>query len=130
MTLIGNVLKPLGQSVLISCGLTAASATDAAIHKKTFGSGNDTLIISNKEMYDIMKIVKFLEESGLLTKSVSETIKNETKKQKRGFLGMLSGILGDSLLGNLLIDKGIIRACEGTIRAGQDFKAAPSFNKF
>ena len=79
--LIGNVLKPLNKSVLIPLGLTtAASATDAAIHKKMFGSVNTTLIISNEEMNDIMKIIKSLEESGLLIKGVSETIKNEVKK--------------------------------------------------
>ena len=63
--LIGNVLKPLAKSVLISLGLTvAASAVDAAILQKRFGSGMTTLIISNEEMNDIMKIVKSLEESG------------------------------------------------------------------
>ena len=56
-----NILKTLAKSVLVPLGLTAAaSATDAAIHKKIFGSGTATLIISNEEMYDIMKIVKFL----------------------------------------------------------------------
>ena len=65
------------KTVLIPLGLTAAeSATDAAIYKKMFGSGKTTLIISNEEMNDIMKIVKSLEESGLLMKDVSETIKN------------------------------------------------------
>ena len=73
-----NVLKPLAKSVFIPLGLTvAASATDAAIHKKIFGSNMTTLIISNEEMDDIMKIVKLLEESGLLIKGVRETIKNE-----------------------------------------------------
>ena len=87
MSSIGNVLKPLAKSVLIPLGLTAAaSATDAVIHKKMFGPGFITLIISNEEMNDIMKIVKSLEESWLLIKGVSETIKNEGKKQKRGFL--------------------------------------------
>ena len=57
--------------------------TDAAIHKKMFGSGNTTLIISNEEMNDIMKIVKSFEESSLSIKGVSETIKN-TQKKKRG----------------------------------------------
>ena len=60
----------------------AASATDAAIHKKMFGSGFATLIISNEEMNDIMKIFKSLEESRLLIKGVFETIKNELKEQK------------------------------------------------
>ena len=75
-----NVLKPLAKSILIPLGLTAAaSAADAAIHKKIFGSGITTLIISNEEMNDIMKIVKSLQESDLLIKVVSETIKNEAK---------------------------------------------------
>ena len=61
-------------------GLTAAaSAADAAIHKKMFGSGTTTLLILNEEMNDIMKIVKSLEESGLLINGVSRTIKNEAK---------------------------------------------------
>ena len=89
-----NVLKPLPKSVLIPLGLTAAaSATDAAIHKKMFGSGmrpsdlakQATLIISNEEINDIMKIVQSLEESGWLMKVVSETKKNETKEQKEDF---------------------------------------------
>ena len=68
-----------------------------------------------------MKIVKSLEETGLLIKGVSETIKNEAKEQKGGFLVMLLGTLGASLLVNLLTGKGNIKAGEGTIRAGQDF---------
>ena len=86
-----NVLKPLAKRVLIPLVLTAvaAAATDADIHKKMFGSSNTTLIISNQEMNDIVKIVKSLEESGLFIKSLSETIKNEAKLQKAGFLGML-----------------------------------------
>ena len=84
-------------------------------------SGFTTLIICNEEMNDIMKIVKSLEESGLLIKGVSETIKNEAKEQKGGFLGMLLGTLGASLLANLLTGTGKIRAGEGTIRAGKNF---------
>ena len=68
-----NVLKPLAKSVLIPLGLTAAaSASDKAIHKKMFGSGNTTLIISNEKMDDIMKIIKSLKESGLLVKGISK----------------------------------------------------------
>ena len=75
-----NVLKPLAKSVFILLGLTsAASATDTAIHKKILRSFITTLIISNEEMYDIMKIVESLEEPGLLVKGVIKTIKNETK---------------------------------------------------
>ena len=78
LPLIGNVRKPLAKSVLISSGLTAtASATEAAILNKMFGSAFITLIISNEEMEDIMKIVKPFEDSGLLIRGVSETIKNE-----------------------------------------------------
>ena len=60
-----------------------------------------------------MKIIKSLEDSGILLKGVTKTIENETKEQKRGFLSMLLGILGASLLGNLLSGKGIVRAGEG-----------------
>ena len=128
MPLMKNVLKPLA-NVLISLGLTAAaSAADAAIHKKIFGSGVTKLIISNIDMNDIMKIVKSLEEFGLLVKDVSETVKNGAKEQKGGLLGMLLGTVCASLLGNLLTGRGTIitvedtvRAGEGTVRAGQDF---------
>ena len=70
-----------------------------------FGSGTTTLIISNEEMVDTMKMVKYLEDPRLLIKDVSETIKNEARKQKGGFLNMLLGTLGSSLLGNLLTSK-------------------------
>ena len=138
MPLKGNVLKTLTKSVLIPLGLTAAvAATDAAIHKKMFGSGVKTFLILNEEMNDIMKMVKSLEKSGLLIKWVSKTIKNKAKEQKGGFLGMLLGTLGASLLGNVLTGKGTIAwnqgqgtiragectfsAGEGTVRTGQDF---------
>ena len=87
-----------------------------------FGSDATTLIISNEEMDDIMKIVKSLGESGLLIKGISQTIKNEAKEQKRGFLSMLLGTLGASLLGNLLTGEGTIRAGEGPFRAGQEIQ--------
>ena len=74
-------------------------------------------------MNDIMKIIKFLEESGLLVKGLSKRTKNEAKEQKGGFLSMLLGALGASILGNLLTCKSTIRVGEGTIRAGQDFKS-------
>ena len=122
LSLIGNVLKPLAKSVLIPLVLTAAaSATAAAIHKKMLGLAIATLIILNEETSDIKKIVKSFEESRLLIKGVSETIKNEAKEEKGGFLSMLLGALGASLLGNLLTVKGTIRAGEGTIRAGENF---------
>ena len=109
LSLIKNAIKPLAKSVLISLGLTAvASAADARIHKKILGSGhnnNVTLIISNDEINDVIKIIKSLKDSGLLLRGVTETVKNEVKEQKLGFLSMLSGTLGASLLGNLLTGK-------------------------
>ena len=81
------MIKPLAKSVLIPLGLTAAaSEADAGIHKKLLGSrhhpSSTILIISKNEMEDIIKIVKFLEDSGLLLKGVTETVQNEVKKTK------------------------------------------------
>ena len=107
--------------------LTAvASATDAAFQKKIYVSGMNKLIISNEEMKDVMKVVKYLEESSLLTKDVSETIKNEANNQKSGLASMLLGTLAASVIGNVLIVKaeipgqGITRAVKGAIRAGEE----------
>ena len=104
LPLMKSVIKPLAKSVLIPFGLTAAaSVADAGIHKKILGSGhnnNTTLIISNDEMDDILKIVKSLEDSGVLLKGVSKTIQHEAKEQRGGFLSMLLGTLGASLLGD------------------------------
>ena len=87
---------------------------------KIIGSGMVALIISNEEMEDILKIVKSLEESGLVIKGDSVTIKNEAKKQKGGFLPMLLGTLVASLLGNALAVKGVIRAGGGVTKEGQN----------
>ena len=136
--LLGPLLKtglPLikkcekAKSVLIPLGLTAAaSASDAGIHKKILGSENKaTLIISNDEINDIFEIVKSLEDSGLLLKGVTETVQNEVKEQKGGFLSTQLGTSRASLLGNLLTGQGINRAeqgrginiaGEGIVRAG------------
>ena len=128
-----KVAVPLAKNILAPLGIiAAASAIDAGIQKKIHGSGRllsfspwtTTLIISNKEMNDIMKIVQALEDSNILLKGVTKTIKNETKEQKGGFLSMLLGTLGASLLGNLLTGKGIVRAGSGNnkgkgiVRAG------------
>ena len=83
------------------------------LKKKKHGSGNTTLIISNEEMNDILKIIEALENSDILLKGVAKTIKNETKEQKRGFLSMLLGTLGASFLRNLLAAKEILRAGSG-----------------
>ena len=86
-----------------------------------------TLIISNNEVVDIIKIVKSLEDYGLLVEGFTKTVQNEVKEQKGGFLSMLLSTLGESLLGNLLTGKGIYRAGkgkginragEGVLRAG------------
>ena len=95
----------------------AASTTDAALNKKIPGPGNHTtLIISNDDMQGLLKIVKSLEDSGILLNGITETVKNEVKKQKDGFLSMLLGTLGDLLTKNLS-GRGVTRAGEGTIKA-------------
>ena len=111
---------PLAKNVLAPLGLTAAmSAIDGSIQKKIHGSGVK-LIIEQEDMKYIIKIIKAVENSGILLKGVSKTIKNETKEQKDGFLSMLPGTLGASLLGNLLSGgKGIMRAGDGIVRAGE-----------
>ena len=90
-----------------------------------FGFGNTTLIISIEKVSNIMKIIKCLEESGLLIKGVSETSKNEANKQKGGFLSMSLGTLGASLLGSLLIGKGTIRA---VFEMQKYYQNEPKFN--
>ena len=98
-----NVLAPLGIAA-------AASAIDTGIQKQIHGYGTTILIISNKEMNDMIKIVQALEDSNVLLKGVTKAIENKTKEQKGRFLSMLLGTLGASLLGNILARKGIARA--------------------
>ena len=129
--LAGRLMKvalPLAKNVLAPLGLTAAmSAIDGSILKKIHGAGVK-LIIEQEDMNYIMKIIKALENSGILLKGVSKTIKNETKEQKGGFLSMLLGTLGAGLLGNLLTGrKGIMRAGDGIVRAGEGSKKNPKF---
>ena len=83
-------------------------AADAAFQSKIYGSGTAALIISNKEMEDIIKAVKSLN-------------KNKSKEQKKGFLSMLLGKLAATILGNTLAGRGVIQAGEGLIRAGENF---------
>ena len=115
-----KVAMPLAKNVLAPLGLTAAmSAIDGGIQKKIHGSGVK-LIIEQKDMKDIMKIIKALETFGILLKGVSKAIIDETKEQGGGFLSILLGTLGASLLGNLLTGgKGIMRAGDGIVRAGR-----------
>ena len=124
LPLMKSVIKPLAKSDLVPLGLTAAaSAADAGIQKKILEPGhNATLLISNDEIEHILKIVKSLEDSGILLKGVCETIKNESKEQRGGLLSMLLGTLGASLLGNMLAGKGVLRAGEGTTRVAIDLK--------
>ena len=101
LPLLKSAIKPLGLLDLIA----ESSAIDAGVQKKIYGGGSKTLIISNEEINDKMKIVQDLEDSGIFLNGVTKTIKNETKEQKGG--------LGASLLGNLLTGKGTVRAGEG-----------------
>ena len=122
IVLAKNVLAPLRITA-------AASAINARIEKKIHGSGSKILIISNEKMNDIMKIVQALEDSNILLKGVTKTIKNETKEQKGGFLSMLLGTLGASLLGNLLAGKGIVRAGSGNKKGKGIVRAGPGNKK-
>ena len=99
--------------------------------KKILESGhNTTLIISNDEKKDILKIAKSPEDSRLLLEGFSETIKNEARKQKGRFLSMLLGTLGAILLGNMLAGKGVITAGEGTAIVGYGTKKSSLKNNF
>ena len=123
LPLMKSVINSLAKSVLIPLGLTAAAlAADAEIHKKILVSGsNTTLIISNKDMDDLIKKVKSLEDSGLLLKGITESVQNEVKEQKGGFLSMLLGTLGASLLGNLLTGKDAFHAKKEEIKKVKEY---------
>ena len=137
--LAGPLMKvAMAKDVIAPLGLTAAmSAVDGSIQKKIHGSGVK-LIIEQEDMNDIMKIIEALENSGILLKGITKTIENETKEQRGGFLSMLLGTFGASLLGNLLTGKGIMRAGDGIVRAGSGskkkklkfFVTFSSFNKY
>ena len=125
-----KVALPLAKNILAPLDLTAImSAIDGSIQKKIHGSGVE-LIIEQEDMNDIMKIIKALENSGILLKGVSKTIKNETKEQRGGFLSMLLGTLGTSLLGNLLTGgKHIKRAGDGIVSGGDGIVRAGTGSK-
>ena len=134
--LLSKLAGPLMKVALPLVLSAAMSAIDGSIQKKIHGLGVK-LIIEQEDTKD-MKIIKALENSGILLKGVSKTIKNETKEQRGGFLSMLLGTLGASLLGNLLTGgKGIMRAGEGSIAsrikgdgivcAGSASKKTPKF---
>ena len=121
-----KVALPLAKNVLAPLRLTAAmSAIDGSIQKKIHGSGVK-LFIEREDMNYIMKTIEALKNSGILLKGVSKTIENETKEQRGGFLSMLLGTLGASLLGNLLTGgKGIMRAGDGIVRAREGSNKNP-----
>ena len=137
LPLMKSVIKLLAKIFLIPLGLTAAaSAADDNnnnndnnnnSNNNKNNNNNTILIISNGEMDDILKIVKSLEDSGVLLKGVSETIQHESKEQRGGFLSMLLGTSGASLLGDILSKglsgKGVIRAGEGAIGTGYGSKS-------
>ena len=117
-----SALTPLAKSVFLPLVSSAGMlAVDAAIQRNIYRSGTKALIISNEEMRDLMKIVKSLEELGLLLKGISKRIKNETKHQKGRFLSMLLGTSAASTLGSALTGRWVITAGEGTIRAGAKY---------
>ena len=115
-----KVAMPLAKNILAPLDLAAAmSVIVGSIKKKIHGSGVQ-LIIEQEDMNDIIKIIEVLENSSILLKGVTKTIENETKEQRGGFLSMLLGTLGASLLGNLLIGgTGMMRAGERIVRAGE-----------
>ena len=133
-----KLIKPaisLGKNILALLGLSAAmSATDAAIQKKLYGSGTKTVKFSNKDLDDMTKIVKALEDSDVLMKGVTRTLKNDIKKG--GALPLTPMLLG-TLGASLLTGRGMYRAGnqgQGLFRAGQGIKkiiinAISSFNK-
>ena len=141
-----KVAMPLAKNVLAPLGLTTAmSAIDGSIQKKMLGSGSEakrsranesergtnTLITSNDNLNDIMRIIQSLANSGILLKGVTKSVATQTKEQKGGFLSMLLGTLGVSLLGNLLSGKGVtterperVKRARGMLRAGEGILTA------
>ena len=103
-----KVAVPFAKNILTSLLITAASTIDAGIQKKIYGSGTTTIIISNEEINDIMKIVQALKNSNIFLKRITKTIENQTKDQKGGHSGMLLSTLVASLLGNMLAGKGTV----------------------
>ena len=144
LSLIKNMPTPSTKYIFLPLWVTpAASATDAAIQMKIYGSGI-TFSVNISQLDDTMKIVKSFEDATLLIKVVSETVESEVKEQRRVFLGLLAATLGASLVGNMLEGRGMkskiperetkipglgvilagegtTRADEGTIKSGLNF---------
>ena len=122
LPLMKSVLTPLAKSDFLPLRLSAwMPAADGAIQDNIYGPRSKALIISNEEMEYIMKIVKLIEQSRILIKGISETVKNEAKEQKGEFLPMLLGTLAASMFGSALTGRGVIRAGDSTIRTGENF---------
>ena len=123
LSLTKHVLKPIAKNYFNTIRLYNSSISNRCSNsqKKYLGLPQENYQISNEEINDITRIVKSFKESGLLVTRMSETIENEAKEQKGGYLEMLLSTLGASILGNLLTGKSTIRAGEDTIRAGQEF---------
>ena len=119
LSFMKNVLTPFTKSILFPLGF-ATAATDLTIQKTIFGSGATLIIIYDEEMKDIIKIVKSLEDSGLLIEGVSKTYTNKAKEPKGRVSGILLGKLGTTFLGNKLAGKGVLRAGEWTIAVGKN----------
>ena len=130
MSLLKSVIKPLGSGYAWVSGYSCSSCIShrCCNNQKILGSGTTTLIISNDEINDILKIDKSLEDSGVFLKGVNETVKKEGKEQKGVFFIMVLGTISATLLGNMLAGKWVIRAGEGRIRAGYGCKS--SLKKF
>lgn len=122
---LSKFLVPLAQNVLGPLGITtAASAIDGAIQNKMHGRGilnndnddNDydiSISIKEKELKDILKIMKSIEENGVFIEGISDTVKQKVNKQKGGLLSLLLGTLASSILGNILSGKGWYRSGYG-----------------
>ena len=106
-----KIAKPLVTKTLSTLGISAAiSGIDGLIQKKIHGV---TLVVTDEEMADVMKIIQALEDSNILLKGVTKTFENEAKSQHGGALGMILGTLAVLLLGNLLTGKGVNRTGYG-----------------
>ena len=134
MNFLPRLIKPaisIRKNILAPLGLSAAMpATDAAFQKNMYRSENKTLIISNNDLNDLIKIATALEEHDIFLKGTGRAITNNAKKQEGGFLSMLLGALGASLLGNLLTGKGMYRTGKGLYRTGQGLKKKNSISSF
>ena len=118
-----KVAIPLAESILAPLGITAvASAIDVGIQKKIHGSGTTSLIFSNEEKNELIKIIQVLEDSNILLKGFTKTIKNEAKKQKGGFLRMFLGTLGAILLDNMVTGKGMLKSGYGNKKGKKSAK--------